>query len=522
MPRDQHRNAHRGLTRRQVLQLYGAGVIAVGGGAVALERNQLWTTSAARILPNSKDVATVERQRPNTGRTRTFELNAAASDVDLAGRRASTWTFNGQVPHQELRVTSGDTIVAKLRNRLSDPTTIHWHGLALRNDMDGVPGLTQKAVAPGQSFTYRFLAPHPGTYWFHPHVGVQLDRGLYGPLIIEDPNEPLNYDEEVVLVLDDWTDGVGQSPDALLKDMTKNGMKSMSSMSGMGGMGGMDMNGMSPNATGMGITKTNPLGEDTGDVQYPLHLINGRPRNDPHVISTRPGKRLRVRIINAASDTAYRFAIGGHRLTVVHSDGYPTQPVETDTLILGMGERYDVLIDTIDGAFPVVASPEGKKDAPAFAVLRTASGTTPTVSAPELQRQLIGYADLAPTGDALRSAKVDRTVTAKLTMKGGGRQWLINGKTYANREPLDVKTGERVQLNLVNASMMFHPMHLHGHTFALLQGNRPGLRKDTINVLPMQRISVVLDADNPGQWLLHCHNAYHGELGMMTALSYIR
>jgi len=441
-------------------------------------------------------------------------LTAAPSDIDMAGRRVATWSFDGQVPHREIRVTSGDTIAVDLTNNLPDPTTIHWHGLALRNDMDGVPGLTQKAVAPGDSFSYRYVAPHPGTYWFHPHVGVQLDRGLYGPLIIEDPHEPLNYDDEVVLVLDDWTDGIGPSPDALLNDMTKNGMKNMSSM---------DMNGMSPSATGTGITRAKPLGDDTGDVSYPLHLINGKPPNDPHVITSQPGRRLRVRIINAASDTAYRIAIGGHRLSVVHTDGYPTQPVETDTLILGMGERYDVLIDTKDGAFPVVARPEGKAGAPAFAVLRTARGATPTADAPELRRQLVGYTDLAPTAAArMRTGKVDRRLTVKLTMGKGGRQWLINGKTYVDRDPLDVTAGQRVQLDLVNGSMMFHPMHLHGHTFALLQGSRPGLRKDTINVLPMQRLSVVLDTDNPGQWLLHCHNAYHGELGMMTSLSYIR
>ena len=509
-------NEHRGLTRRQVLQLYGAGVAVVGGGAFAADRFGLFPNDPPqRILPTSADVGALERSRPKTGQVRSVRLTAAVTTLDLAGKQATTWAFNGATPHAPIRATAGDVISAQVENRLPSPTSIHWHGLALRNDMDGVPNLTQRSIPANGSFTYRFTAPDPGTYWFHPHVGVQLDRGLYGPLIIEDPREPLSYDSEAVLVLDDWTDGISTGPDQILADMRKEGMRNMGSMS--------SMSGMSPNSTGMGTTPEKPLGEDTGDVDYPLHLINGRPQADPTVITAKPRQRLRLRIINAGSDTAYRFAIGGHKLTIVHSDGYPVVPVTVDTLVIGMGERYDVIIDTADGAFPILAQPEGKTGSPGFAVLRTSSGSTPRPDAAELTGQMLTYNRLTPAADVQLSAQApDRTLKVDLTMKNGGRQWLINGKAYPNHEPLDVKAKERVQLDFVNKTMMFHPMHVHGHTFALLQDGKPGLRKDTINVLPMQRLSVVLDADNPGQWLVHCHNVYHGELGMMTVLSYIR
>ena len=408
----------------------------------------------------------------------------------------------------------------RFTNALPDPTTVHWHGVALRNDMDGVPTVTQDAIGSGRSFDYSFVVPEPGTYFFHPHVGVQLDRGLQAPLIVEDPSEPGAYDQETVLVLDDWTDGWGDSPPDILARLRRDGMTGMAGMD-MGGpsMGGMDMGGMP-----MGGSAAAPLGQDTGDVRYPVHLINGRVPDAPSTINSAPGRRIRLRLINAGSDTAYRFAVGGHRLTVTHSDGFPVRPVEVDTLILGMGERYDVVITAADGAFPIVAVPEGKADAPGFAVLRTASGNAPPADTrpAELTGRLLSYADLSPTDEVTFSRREpDRQIDVRLTMANGGRQWLINGRAFDDHEPLDIEAGERVRLVMSNQSMMFHPMHLHGHTFALANGGGRGLRKDTVNVLPMQRLAVDLQADNPGQWALHCHNVYHGELGMMTVLSYV-
>src|SRR6266567_1560084 len=171
-----------------------------------------------------------------------------AGHIDLGGPVVATWSFGGQVPGPEIRVRKGQILQALLVNQLPAETTVHWHGVAIRNDMDGVPGMTQASVPPGGEFTYSFAVAEPGTYWYHPHAGVQLDRGLYGPLIVEDPSEPAAYDHDWTVVLDDWIDGTGYTPDQVL-DALRNGMGGMSmaaaspspTMSSMNGMSGVPM-----------------------------------------------------------------------------------------------------------------------------------------------------------------------------------------------------------------------------------------------------------------------------------------
>ncbi|GEP38118.1 putative oxidase (copper-binding protein) [Nocardioides psychrotolerans] len=508
------RTGPRSLSRRQVFQLGGLAAVAVGGSYAGIQL--LDQQSRTLVVPGSTAVARVEAARSTSGKVVQRTLTAAPSTVDLGGRVVSTWAYDGSVPGPEIRVGAGDLLQVRLVNQLPDPTTVHWHGLALRNDMDGVPDLTMPAVAPEEAFDYSFVVPDPGTYWFHPHAGIQLDYGMQAALIVEDPDEPGGYDEEVVLVLDDWTDGWGQSPTKILAGFARDGMGSMAGMGGMDGMDGM--------GGGMGgVSSDAPLGADTGDVAYPAHLINGRLPQDPVTITSAPGRRIRFRLINASGDTAYRFAVGGHRLSVTHTDGYGVEPLEVDTLILGMGERYDVVVEVGDGVFPVVAAPEGKPDPAAMAVLRSTPGAAPAPGArpTELDGRLLSYGDLVPTARATLTAKdVDRELEMTLGMADGGRRWLINGATFADRQPLDITSGERVRITMTNRSMMFHPMHVHGHTFALAGGTGTGVRKDTVNVLPMQTVTVDLQADNPGQWMTHCHNAYHAELGMMAVLSY--
>jgi FtsP/CotA-like multicopper oxidase with cupredoxin domain len=439
---------------------------------------------------------------------RRVALVAAPLTLDLAGRPVATWAYDRTVPGPTLRVRAGEVVHAELTNRLPEPTTIHWHGVALRNDMDGAPGMTQPPVQPGGRFTYQFTVPDPGTYWFHPHVGLQLDRGLYGPLLVDDPAEPGGYDQEAVVVLDDWTDGVGPSPEQL-----------QARLLGQGGMmgGGMGMGMMGPGASP-------PLGGAGGQIDYPLYLLNGRPPADPPTIRARPGARLRLRVVNAAAETAFRVALGGHRLTVTHTDGLPVRPVTADALVVGMGERYDALVALGDGAFPLVALAEGKRSQ-ALGVVRTGGGPAPPADAhpAELDGRLLDLADLhADPRVALPQRRPDRT--HRVVLSGGmmDARWTINGRTFDDAVPLPVRQGERVRLLLANQSMMFHPVHLHGHSFQVQATARPGPRKDTVIVRPMQSFAVDLVADNPGQWMLHCHNLYHQQAGMMTTLAYER
>jgi FtsP/CotA-like multicopper oxidase with cupredoxin domain len=372
---------------------------------------------------------------------------------------------------------------ATLVNRLPAETSLHWHGIALRNDADGVPHLTQPPVAPGGELTYEFTAAHPGTYWFHPHTGTQLDRGLYAPLIVEDPAEPGGYDAEWVVVLDDWLDGTGTNPDEVLAGLRRLGGHSMHGMIGLG-----------------------------GDVPHPHHLINGRVAAAPVTFAAKPGHRVRIRFINAAADTAYRVALSGHRMTVTHTDGFAVTPVDTDALIMGMGERYDVLVTLGYGVFPLVALAEGK-NATARAIVRTGSGTVPDVRPAELDGKVVTY-DQLKAAAPLPARKPD--VVHRMALTGGmmSYDWGINGRS-GDHTPARVRSGQRVRLEFANTTMMWHPMHLHGHTFQL-----GGPRKDTVIVRPGQTVACEFDADNPGQWMVHCHNAYHAEAGMMTVLGY--
>lgn len=436
-------------------------------------------------------------------------LTAKPVTLDLGGPTVTTWAYGDSVPGPLLRATAGEFLRVTLDNQLPADTTIHGHGIRLRNAADGVPGVTQDPVQPGTAFVYEFTAPDPGTYFFHPHVGVQLDRGLYAPMVIDDPGEPGRYDAEWILVLDDWVDGTGRTPDDVLAQLIAEG----GSSSG-GGMGGMDHGGMG----GMSMGPP-PWGDDAGDISYPHFVVNGKVPAAPDVLNANPAQRVRLRIINAASDTIFGVALGGHRMTITHSDGYAVQPREVPELYLGMGERYDATVSLADGVFPFVAVPFGKQGTPARALVRTGSGTPPASDAlpTELGGNVLIGSQLAPA-EASRLASKPVDATANLTLQGSMRpyQWGINGAPYGQNEPLTVQAGQRLRLNLLNMTMMTHPVHLHGHTFALPSG----LRKDTVLLAPMQSLPIDLDADNTGDWMIHCHNVYHAEAGMMIALSY--
>jgi FtsP/CotA-like multicopper oxidase with cupredoxin domain len=474
---------------------------AVTAGALTSCSGDGRASPATRAIgPGSAEVRAAEELRRASGqRVVTERLTARPVTVDLGSRTVETWAYGETVPGPLLRTTAGDLLRVELTNQLPTDTSIHWHGLALRNDMDGVPGLTQDPIRAGAPFTYEFTTPDPGTYFFHPHTGVQLDRGLYGVLVVDDPAEPGDYDREWIVVLDDWIDGTGQTPDDVLA-----GLVSMS------GMGHGDM---------MGETMHSSLLGGAGDVDYPLYLINGRTPQAPTTLTGKPGQRARIRIVNAGSDTAFRVALGGHRLTVTHSDGFPVDPVTCDAVVIGMGERFDVVVDLGDGVFPLVAAAEGKTGS-GMALVRTGAGAPPParVVAPELSGRLLLATDLT-AADRVRLAfrPIDRRLDVVLAGGMMSYRWTINGARFPDTEPLEIAQGERVRLRLRNTSMMFHPMHLHGHTFGVADD---GARKDTVIVRPRQSVDVDVEADNPGQWALHCHNIYHAESGMMTVLSY--
>lgn len=487
-------------------------LLVAGGSVLFLAACGSKVSSGGGSLVGPTDRAVERREalrRQAGGATVAATIIAAPMTVGIGGREVTTWAFGDRPGMGGIRAKVGDLIEATFVNKLSTANTLHWHGIALRNDMDGVHDLTQAAVDAGSKFTYRFIVPDAGTHWFHPHMGLELDRGLYAPLIVEDPNDPIASDVDVTLMLDDWLDGYGRTPEQVLDELQGSG----SSPHDMSNMGGNDTS-----MSGMGSM----MNAFAGDVIYPLHVINGRAPSERETINAKVGQRVRLRLINAGSDTAYRVAVGGHRLTVTHADGFPVTPVEVDNVVLGMGERYDVIVTAGSGTFPIVAVPEGKGDPSAEAVLRTTSAATaPTVGSrpPELNGRTLSYSDLSATEAVRLPAKSpDRTESISLMGKSSGYVHGINGKSFPETAPVVVREGERLRLKVVNDTMMFHPIHLHGHTFQLV--GEGSARKDTVNVLPMSTVEFDIEADNPGQWMLHCHNTYHLVTGMATVLSY--
>jgi FtsP/CotA-like multicopper oxidase with cupredoxin domain len=446
---------------------------------------------------------------------REFRRTARPKEVDFGplGRR-SIWTYDGVFPGREIRVREGERIRVVLENGLPEPTTVHWHGLPVPNAMDGVPGLTQSPVAPGSSFTYEFEARPAGSYFYHSHQGLQIDRGLVGSLVIEERSPHVAYDRDYTLVLDDLLPG----------DPPKIAEHSASPRGRMGGdmMEGMGRGGMMGGSGGSGGMMGGMMGS-LGIPDYLALLVNGRPPADPATFEVRRGERVRLRFVNASGATTYRVAIAGHRMIISHTDGRPVKPIEVDALEIGMGERYDVVVEAKNpGTWVIAAAPlQGKPDA-ARAILKysgTRSGPAAAAHEPEGIRRgkLLRIDDLEALEPDEAAGRADRELD--LVLSGGmmSTSWTIGGQAYPDADPIEIHKGERVRFRMRNMSMGLHPMHLHGHFFRVGRA-----WKDTVLVPPhMGEASFQFRADNPGRWAFHCHNAYHMEMGMMREVRYV-
>lgn len=479
-------------------------------------------------------IAAAEAARPHSGRTVTASLTPQQVQVDLGGPVVHTLAFGNSIPGPLIRASIGDEVVVTVSNRLDHSTSVHWHGIALRNDMDGAEPATPNIPA-GQDFTYRFSVPNSGTYWAHPHTGLDEDTGLYLPVIVVDPSEG-NYDAEWIVVLDDWTDGVGKSPEQLYSQLSNPNKRSMpnnpetttasppKSTTSTTPTSATSTTAAAPGPPEGSVGTSDLLGGDAGDIAYPYYLINGRIPAAPTTFDAKPGQRIRIRFINAASDTTFRVALAGHSMTVTHTDGFPVVPAQVDALLIGMAERYDVTVTAADGVFPLVALAEGK-NALARALLSTGSGSAsnPQFQPSELTKR-VGTIEMFTATTPVNLGRPDPNLNLPVVLGGNMMQynWMINGEPYSRTKPLHVQEGQRPTLTFDNTTMMYHPIHLHGHTFQLLKADgSPGARKDTVIVLPKQKLVAVLVADNPGTWVMHCHNTYHQFAGMETRLDYV-
>ena len=468
---------------------------------------------ANAILPTDPEVLAAEALRSSaSARVVRTTLIAQMAAIDIGGRVVETPTYGGTLPGTLLRGNVGDVAEVLLRNELDVPTIIHWHGLSLRNDMDGVMGVTQQHVIPGSEFQYRFTLPSAGTHWYHSHSGLQVDQGMYAPLIIDDPSTPsvagAEYDTEHIVVLDDWIDGFGATTSEVF-----NQLRCVPSCA---------------NNSLLGSFRSDLLGGDAGSINYPEYLWNGRATSDPETVTVAPESRVRLRIINAAAETVFHVAVGGHSLTLTHTDGNPTHPHDVDSVLLAVGERVDVIVRASSGVWPMVALAEGK-GASAFAILRTSDTSPATSPAPTAPSRLAEHDGLLLDYSAVNVAPdyelafndPDATVDVTLSGGNGNYRWRLNGDEYGKNGRIDVRQGQRLRVNLINTSNVWHPMHLHGHIFRV--GTAPnGPLKDSLLVRAGESRTVDVICNNPGQWMLHCHNAYHFEAGMAIPFSYLR
>ncbi|MCG7519668.1 multicopper oxidase family protein [Ruegeria sp. Ofav3-42] len=404
------------------------------------------------------------------------------------------WTYGGGVPGVEIRLPQGKRVNRTLVNNLPQPTAVHWHGIRIDNVMDGVPGLTQDAVGPGQSFEYDFAVPDAGTYWYHSHNRSveQVARGLYGPLIVEEASPP-DVGQDLTLMLDDWR----LDPEtAHIVDDFDNGHD---------------------------LSHAGRLGN--------LVSVNGR--FDPaHPV--RSGERLRLRLINASNARVFDVALDGLTGWIVALDGMPlAEPlIVSDSFPLAPAQRADLFVDVTSASGEVASLVSVERDG-GFGLVRfpiSAGSATmgkqgieplPANSMPDVQIDAAPLHRMVMLGGAMRWLENARLGDTELTgreLAQLGRFWALNGYAERPEDPfLDARLGQTHRIEFVNETAFPHAMHLHGHHFRLvLPDGSLGPWRDTVLVERGQARQIVLVADNPGDWLLHCHMLGHAASGMMS------
>lgn len=434
-----------------------------------------------------------------------FRLLAAPGEAALAGAsRPATpvWAYNGAVPGRGIRVRQGERVRVLVENRLPEETTVHWHGLRVPNPMDGVPHLTQAPIRPGESFIYEFACEDAGTFWYHPHQRshAQAGRGLSGLFIVEE-REPYPVDRDVTWMLGDWR---------LLKDGS--------------------------------------ISDDFGNLHDVSHA--GRIGNTVTVngavaqaFEVRRGERIRLRLVNAANARIFGLEFEGHAPWIVALDGHPVEPhaLEGGRVVIGPAMRVDLVIDMTGlpgGRFKVTdAFYKGLEYrlldlAYAGERLREPRETAvPPLPANPVREPDLSSAqrhDVVLAGGmmgTMAGAMVHGEMTDVRAMLRQGLVWAMNGVAATGHvhEPMaTLAHGSSHILAIKNETEWWHPMHLHGHTFRVLGRDGVPTRRrewqDTVLVAPRERVEIAFLADNPGDWMFHCHVLEHQAGGMMGAI----
>ena len=554
-----------GIARRRFVQGLAAGGVLFGLPTLAAH---------AQGLPAATHTGSAPELRGTE-----FDLVIAETPVNFTGRARMATTVNGSLPGPTLRWREGDTVTIRVTNRMAHTTSIHWHGMLVPYQMDGVPGLSFTGIAPGKTFVYRFQVRQSGTFWYHSHSGMQEQTGMYGAIVI-DPAQPRSVqpDSDHVVVLSDWIDADPMRVLAKLKadsgfdnyheptavdffeDVRRNGLRAALDKRAMWQQMRMSWGDLS-DLSGATLTYlangTTPAGNWTGLV--------------------RPGKVARLRFINGGGDTFYDVRIPGLKLTVVSTDGQEVEPVSVDEFRFGPGETYDVLVRPTEDAYTIFAQsmdrtgyargtlaaqaglsapvPQmdprqhltmgdmmgdmssmsgmdmGGSPAARHAPTEYGPGVDARVDHPRTSlddpgvglrdngRRVLTLAELHTVGGPLDAREPGRTLEFHLTGNMQRYTWSIDGVSFGDSTPVLFHHGERLRVRLVNDTMMTHPMHMHGMWTEVEDADGKFLvRKHTVPVQPAQQVSYRVSADAVGRWAWHCHLMMHMDAGMFREI----
>ena len=497
-----------------------------------------------------------------------YDFAISRLGVEFSGDSAYGRSINGMIPGPLLRLREGEEAILRVRNDLDEDTSIHWHGLLVPSDMDGVPGFSYDGIKPGETFTYRFRVRQSGTYWYHSHSGGQEQQGVYAPIIIDPAGEDaVQFDREHVIVLSDWTD---EDPMEVLRNLKGNGAYYNYGKRTLPQLlkGLLD----DPGATVRDRTMWGRMRMDPTDIADVTgatytYLLNGKNADENWTGLFGAGDRVRLRIINAAAMTYFDLKIPGLVMTVVQADGQDVEPVAVEELQIAVAETYDVVVEPEAGevytifaqsmdrsgyARGTLAESEGLEasipemsarplrtmqmegmdmpgmDMPGMDMPADTSAAMPGMDMPGMDNAAmmnervvhpkLEYSHLRALSPNVDTREPERDVVLRLTGDMERYFWTLNDKKLSDSDAIQLRVGERVRIQFENETMMEHPMHLHGVFMELQngQGAAQAPRKHTISVPPFETVEAHLTFEEPGPWAFHCHLLFHMMTGMFV------
>jgi FtsP/CotA-like multicopper oxidase with cupredoxin domain len=508
-----------------------------------------------------------------------IRLTIGHARVRIDGRDRHAVAVNGAVPGPLLRLKQGRKVRIAVTNTLTEDTSIHWHGLLVPFQMDGVPGVSFPGIRPGETFVYEFPVIQAGTYWYHSHSGLQEAEGLYAPIVIEPEGpDPAPYDREHVIVLSEHGDMHPHRVFQRLKQQAGVFNRQKQTIGGL--LAGRDQPLRERTAWARMLMDPTDISDVTGAVQ--TFLVNGRGPKDNWTGLFKPRERVRLRFVNAAAQMIFNVRIPGLKLTVTAADGQPVRPVEVDEFQIGNAETYDVMVQPVEDRAYTIVGEAVDRSGMARATLAPRPGMAgevpplrlrPLASMRDMGMDMSGHAGhggmdmsmrnpaaapqvaMGPGVQMIAPMPADRTGEPGQGLEDVGHRvlvyrdlvalepnpdarepqrrleirltgnmerfiWGFDGMRFSDGPPpYAFRAGERVGVTLVNDTMMAHPIHLHGHFFELAHGpvgRKP--RKHTVVVAPGGKVSWHFTAE-PGDWAFHCHMLYHMHAGMFQVFT---